>query len=93
MVNIQSDGDGASRTKYTHHECDFLAFSNIGLPEVALLGRKREGIMESLRTMTKDFLTEHHVLGICFVECGNAEATSTTAKELRLLVLVRVCSP
>ena len=24
--------------------------------------------------MTREFLTEHHVLGICFVECGNAGA-------------------
>ena len=87
-MNIKSSDSGArgrrateqtvlcnpSRTKYTQHECDFVAFTNIGLPEAGMLGGRKKKHMARLRTMTKEFLTDHHVLGICFVECGNAGA-------------------
>ena len=72
-----SGGSGATEHAATDlqcHECDFVAFCNIGLREESLLSKKHQRHEKHLQTQTEQLLTEHNVLGICFVECGNVGA-------------------
>ena len=40
------------------HDCDFVAFCNIGLREEALLSKNHEGHEKNLQTQTKKLLTK-----------------------------------